>query len=301
MPVIRIGTRRSRLALWQTAYVCTALKNAWPALTVQVIEITTEGDRLAGALDGGGKGLFTSALEEAMVERRIDLAVHSLKDLPTGDREGLKLGAILGRATARDVLLSGGGQTVDTLPPGGKVGTSSRRRRAQLRAYRPDLRIVPIRGNVDTRIRKLQAGNVDALVLAQAGLQRLSIAHPRRAILPLAVMLPAPGQGALAVQCREDCAVSIPLLQAVDCARDRRATTAERTFLAALGGGCAAPIAAYAHAEAAGPITMQAMVASPEGDRVIRVQGEDAGAQSLGLGLAEEALRLGAGEVLRAA
>ncbi len=294
---VTVGTRRSRLALVQTRLVCAALQSAWPDLDVKVVEITTEGDRLAGALVGG-RGLFTSALEEAIVEGRIDLAVHSLKDLPTVSWPGVALGAILGRATARDVLMTRGAFSLDTLPQGASVGTSSRRRRAQLLAYRPDLSVQPVRGNVNTRVDKMRAGEVDALVLAQAGLKRLNIEHGAGAILPLKVMLPAPGQGALAVQCRADCDEAVTLLGAVDCPNARTTTTAERAFLSALGGGCAAPIAAYARLANQELITMQGMVASTEGERVIRVMGEGREPRSLGARLAEEALRRGAVEVL---
>ena len=244
------------------------------------------------------RGLFTSALEAAIVDGRIDLAVHSFKDLPTEYSPDVAVGAILGRETARDVLMTKGGFTLDTLPAGASVGTSSRRRRAQLKAYRPDLAVRPVRGNVDTRLRKMHAGEFDALVLAQAGLHRLNIEHDADAVLPLAVMLPAPGQGALAVQCSADCVEVATLLGAADCPNARATTTAERAFLSALGGGCAAPIAAYARLAKAGLVTMQGMVASAEGERVIRVTGEGEEPRSLGIRLAQEALRLGAAEVL---
>ena len=301
MGVLTVGTRRSRLALIQTRYVCTALQQAWPALTVRLVEITTEGDRLSGNLSSGGKGLFTSALEEALTEGRIDIAVHSLKDLPIDPGHGLTLGAILGRETARDVLVTREGYNLDTLPAGSTIGTSSRRRRAQLNAHRPDLSIVPIRGNVDTRVQKMLDRLVDALVLAQAGLQRLGINHAPQSLIPLKVMLPAPGQGALAVQCRTGAEEAATRLEAVDDRAARQETTAERTFLSALGGGCASPIGAFARTNTNNQITMQGMVASPDGDRVIRVEGAGTDPETLGTRLAQQALEHGAAEVLRVA
>ena len=295
-----MGTRRSTLAQAQTDYVCAKLKAAWPDLSVAVAHITTEGDRLAGALNSGSsKGLFTSALEEAMLKGTIDLAVHSLKDLPSASSPGLRLGAILGRATARDVLVSAGSWTIDTLPGNATVGTSSVRRRAQLKAYRPDLKVQPVRGNVDTRLKKMEAGEVDSLVLAQAGLLRLGVPHSQESVLPLSVMLPAPGQGALAVQCRSEAADLIALLRAIDCPDVRRAAMAERAFLVALGGGCATPVAAYAQVREDGSIRMQGAVASPDGQPVIRVAGEGRQAETLGNSLARDALRKGAAGVLR--
>ena len=301
MRVVTVGTRRSRLALAQTGYVCHMLRSAGEEVETQVVPFTTEGDRLAGALDSGGKGLFTAALERAIVDGRIDCAVHSLKDLPVQAIPDVTVGAVLDRKTARDVLMTRSGFTLNTLPRGASVGTASRRRRAQLKAHRPDLVVHPVRGNVDTRIRKMQAGEVDALVLAQAGLYRLGIEHDTHAVLPLSMMLPAPGQGALAVQCRADSNEMLALLKAIDCADTRQATTAERTFLSALGGGCAAPIAAWACLGSGDRMVLQGMVASPNGERVVRVEGEGTEARPLGARLAREALRLGAAEVLRAA
>lgn len=205
---VRLGTRGSALARWQTNQVRDLLQHAWPELDVSVEVIATHGDR---ALDAplaliGGKGVFTAELEMALRERAIDFAVHSLKDLPTEPSPGLVIGAIPARANAQDVLISKAGYTLETLPRGATIGTSSRRRAAQLLHRRPDLRITDLRGNVDTRIRKaLDPGGVyDAVVLALAGVERLGQQHAVSETLPVETLLPAPGQGALAVQCRDE-------------------------------------------------------------------------------------------------
>ena len=298
MPTFKVGTRRSRLALVQTHIVRRALQAAWPDVHLEVVARESEGDRMQGSLDSGGRGVFTSDLENAVESGAIDCAVHSLKDLPTTLSTGIELGAVFDRETARDALLSKEGHNLDSLPPGASVGTSSTRRRAQILARRPNLSVVPIRGNVETRIQKMQDGAVDAVVLAQAGLRRLDIPHDPGALVPLGAMLPAPGQGALAVQCRADHAELLERLQAVDCAEARQTTTAERTFLEALGGGCAAPIAALAVIEPGGAIRLQGMVSDAEGTRMIRVSGEGRRPRALGRRLAEEALGQGAQEVL---
>ena len=292
---LTIGTRRSPLARMQTEIVSDRLREAWPSLKIIEVCITAEGDQHSGPLRGG-KGLFTSALEEAVVLGDVDIAVHSLKDLPIDSNPRVTLGAVLDRSTARDVLMSP--WTLSALPAGARIGTSSLRRRAQLKAFRPDIAVVPMRGNVGTRLRKLKAGAVDGIVLAQAGLRRLDIPHEERALLPLSVMLPAPGQGALAVQCRAAADEIAAFLKAVDCPKTRRATTAERSFLAALGGGCAAPVAAFAQTSTNGPIRMQGMVASTDGSSVIRVQDEGHDPRSLGIRLAQRALSQGANTVL---
>ncbi len=294
------GTRGSRLALWQTQHVLQALERAWPRLACQMQRFQTKGDK---TLDVplpqiGGKGLFTAELEQALREKRIDVAVHSLKDLPTETASGLTLGAVLGRTTAQDALVAREPWTLDTLPVGASVGTSSYRRTAQLRHRRPDLAVVPIRGNVDTRVRKVQSGSYDAAVMAAAGLERLGLTEAITARLPFEVMLPAPGQGALAVQCRADDAHTLSLLAALDDEADRAATTAERAFLQALGGGCATPIAAYARRDEDGLIEMEALIASLDGQVMIRVRGRGDDARQLGEDLAREALHQGAEEVL---
>ena len=270
------------------------LRQAWPELQCELHPVTTQGDR---TLDKplpqiGGKGLFTQELEDALRAGAIDLAVHSLKDLPVEDAPGLALGAVLARADTRDVLVARWAGHLATLPPGAVVGTSSVRRQAQLLALRPDLQVRSIRGNVDTRIRKVLQGEYDAAVLAGAGLARLGLTDHIVEWLPPEVMLPAPGQGALAVQCRADDAAVLALLAALDEPAVRGATTAERTFLAALGGGCSAPIAASAHwlESDAGGWQLAGLVATPDGRRVVRVSGSGADAAALGQRLAAEAL-----------
>ncbi len=296
---VLVGTRRSPLARKQTALVCDRLRAVFPDLAVRTVEITTTGDQLTGPLRGENKGLFTSELEEVLMGGDIDFAVHSLKDLPVAPRPEVPIRAILARETARDVLMSIAGGRVGELPHGASIGTSSRRRRAQLLAWRPDLEVVPVRGNVGTRLSKMRAGQVDALVLAAAGLTRLGIDYHDDAVVPMEVMLPAPGQGALAVQCRADRPDAAAMLAAIDCPGARRTTTAERAFLAALGGGCAAPIAAYARQGPSGRLMMRGLVATLDGARVIRVAGEGKSAEALGRRLADVAWQKGAAEVLR--
>jgi hydroxymethylbilane synthase len=301
----RLGTRSSDLALWQTNHVRQLIRDAWPGIEVVVETFSTKGDQI---LDKplpliGGKGLFTAELEAALKGRAIDAAVHSLKDLPTETPAMLALGAIPERANPADALVSRGGLTLGNLPLGATVGTSSRRRAAQLLNARPDLRIADLRGNVPTRIRKAldPDGPYDAVVLAYAGLQRLERLDVISQVLPLELMLPAPGQGALAVQCRDE-AQSLELLAPLNHQSTRAAVTAERSFLAGLGGGCAVPIAAYA--ELSGDeIRLHGRVAGLDGSRQIDVTGRAPVAEALSLGsqLAGEALALGAAELLEAA
>ncbi len=297
MPTLILGTRRSQLARWQTDHVAELLCAAWPGLTCRIEPFVTRGDQ---SLDKplpeiGGKGLFTAELEAALRAGTIDLAIHSLKDLPVQEVPGLTIGAIVGRADVRDVLVARNGWTLETLPPGAVVGTSSVRRQAQLQAYRPDLTFRSIRGNVETRIRKVLSGEYDATVLAAAGVQRLGLDEAVSQWLPLDVMLPAPGQGALAVQCRANDTRTLELLAAIDNQEVRKAVTAERAFLQALGGGCSAPVAAWARQDDTGLLVMDALlasqpVASAPGGRptVARARGRDAEPHALARRLAEE-------------
>jgi hydroxymethylbilane synthase len=298
---LTIGTRGSALARWQTDWVRARLQTAWPDLECQTRLFTTSGDRILNKPlpEIGGKGLFTEELENALRNGEIDLAVHSLKDLPIDDAPGLTLGAIPVREDARDVLISRNGWTLDTLPRGARVGTSSLRRSAQLLALRPDLTLLPLRGNVDTRIRKAMNGEYEAIVLAAAGVLRLGLGEHITEYLPFEVMLPAPGQGAMAVQCRADDASVLELLRPLDDPTPRAAVTAERAFLKALGGGCSAPVAAYAISNPQSLISMTGRVASPDGCRVIRVSGVGADPIALGAELARKALAQGAGEILK--
>jgi hydroxymethylbilane synthase len=295
------GTRTSNLALWQTDHIIKRLQAVWPGLVCRTRPFLTTGDK---SLDKplpeiGGKGLFTAELEQALRNGDIDIAVHSLKDLPVEDTPGLLLGAVTSRADVGDGLVARHGWTLATLPRGAVVGTGSVRRQAQLRAVRPDLQIRSIRGNVETRLRKVQDGDYDAAILAAAGLRRLGLEAAVTEWLSLDVMLPAPGQGALAVQCRADDVAIRELLAAIDDPAVRMAVTAERTFLASLGGGCAAPIAAYARPTADG-LEMRALVASPDGQRVIRVTGVGIDGCTLGMQLARQAQEQGAATLLTA-
>jgi hydroxymethylbilane synthase len=296
-----IGTRASALARWQADWVSARLRAAWPGLEVQTKFVTTSGDRLLDKPlpEIGGKGLFTLELESALRGREIDLAVHSLKDLPVEDSTGLALAAVCAREDAHDVLIARDGWTLASLPPGARVGTSSVRRAAQLLATRPDLTLTSLRGNVDTRMLKAQQGEYDAIVLAAAGVRRLDLASHVSEVLPFATMLPAPGQGALAVQCRADDSHTRGLLAALDHPATRAAVTAERAFLQAVGGGCAAPVAAYAEFPSqAGEGSLASLVASPDGRKVVRVSGKGFDPHELGARLARQALEAGAGELL---
>jgi hydroxymethylbilane synthase len=309
--VIRIGTRGSQLARWQADHVAGLLRAAYLDLRVEIVVIRTRGDAV---LDTplpliGGKGLFTAELEAALRGGEIDLAVHSLKDLPTDDPDGLAIGAVPERAPVNDVLVSRGRTVFSQLPIGAKVGTSSRRRAAQLLARRPDLTMADIRGNVPTRIQKVLDGAYDATVLAQAGLERLGRADTISEVLPLDMALPAPGQGALGIQCRDD-APSLGLLEPINHALTQVAVTAERAFLARLGGGCAVPVAAYGEIRD-GLLSLRGRVCAPDGSPQIDVSlsaaldvthgGALAQARRVGGELADQALREGAAHILEAA
>ena len=301
-PALRLGTRGSTLARWQTEYVAARLRAARPDLEISVRVVKTQGDQV---LDTplpliGGKGIFTAELEEALKNGTIDLAVHSLKDLPTEQDDGLVLGAVPSRAEAGDVLVSRAGHTLESLPHGAAVGTSSLRRAAQLLHHRPDLRILDVRGNVDTRIRLAlsEDGPYDALLFAHAGLERLGRTEVISQILPLDIMLPAPAQGALGVQCRDEPG-TLALLATLEDPATRQAVDAERAFLAGLGGGCSVPIAAYA-VVAAGRLHIRGRVTSSDGSTQLDVMNHgpalDAGA--IGNLLAETALSQGAAGLL---
>ena len=293
------ATRPSALARWQTQHVIQKLQNQWPDLTCEEVVITTKGDRILDKPlpEIGGKGLFTYELEQALLNKSVDAAVHSLKDLPTEDAPGLMVGVIPQRADANDVLICPVGKTLEELPSGAIIGTSSIRRQAQLIAQRPDLQIKPIRGNVDTRIRKVVEGQYDAIILAAAGVIRLGLDEHITQFLPLDVMLPAPGQGALAIQYRTNDPNCHTLLKVIDHHPTHLAVTAERSFLAALGSGCSLPVGALASVEGE-VIRLQGVVAAPNGSRVLRVTSTGAEARTLGASLAQEALAKGASELL---
>jgi hydroxymethylbilane synthase len=293
------ATRPSALARWQTQHVIQQLKHLGGDLVCEQVVITTKGDR---TLDKplpeiGGKGLFTLELEQALLDQRVDAAVHSLKDLPTESTPGLIVPVIPQRANPRDVWICPQGYTLAEIPSGSVVGTSSIRRGAQLLASRPDLQVAPLRGNVETRVRKVQQGQYDAIILAAAGLERLRLQEHITQYLPLEMMLPAPGQGALGVQCRAGDERTLDLMQTVDHRPTGLAVSAERAFLAALGGGCSLPVGALATV-AGETIHLQGVVAAPDGRRVLRVSASGDEPQALGASLAQQALDEGARELL---
>jgi hydroxymethylbilane synthase len=296
-PRLRIGTRGSRLARAQTDLVCRALAGAHPELAapgaLEVVAIRTTGDRVTDRplAELGGKGLFCKEIEAALLERRIDVAVHSVKDLPTWLPHGLVLGAVLEREDPRDVLFARTPATIADLPQNAVVGTASVRRKAQLLAHRPGLRVVNLRGNVDTRLRKLAAGEVDATLLALAGLRRLGIEDAGIVLSP-EEMLPAVGQGALGVECRADDAGSLSLLVAIDHPASAACVRAERALLAALDGSCHTPIAGHAEITA-GRLHLRALIARPDGTECLR-------AERVGAAEAGEALAHAVGLELRA-
>ena len=262
--------------------------------------ITTTGDRVLEhpLSEIGRKGLFTSELEEALLSGKVHSAVHSLKDLPVEDRPGLVVGAIPERESALDALVSADAWTLSGLPEGARVGTCSLRRTAQLLARRPDLTLLPLRGNVDTRVRKALNGEYDAIVLAQAGLRRLGLEKHISEVFPLDVMLPAPGQGALAVQCRADDHETLELLSAIHDPLTAAAVHAERAFLSGLGGGCSLPVAAFAEKNN-GTIILTGAVISTDGKQAIRLSAVDNEPHRLGERLADLVLERGAGELLK--
>jgi hydroxymethylbilane synthase len=293
------ATRPSSLARWQTEFIIQELCRHWQDIDCQEVIITTQGDRnIDTALpEIGGKGLFTQELEAALLGGRVHAAVHSVKDLPTDEVKGLTIGAIPKRADPGDVLLSPSGLNLDELPSGAIVGTSSNRRRAQLLAYRPDLEIKSIRGNIDTRIRKVQAKQFDAIVLAAAGVTRLGLQEHVTQHLPLEIMLPAPGQGALAVQCRSVDKQTIHLLQVIHHIDTDLVVTAERTFLSALGGGCSLPVGALAQVWGE-VITLHGVVVSLDGKHLLRLSSSGRDPVIVGKSLAQEFLQQGSMEHL---
>ncbi len=301
---IIIGTRASALARRQTELVADLLREAWPGLEVVVREFSTAGDRdtTHPLSEIGGKGLFTAELSAALRDGTIDMAVHSLKDLPIdaptcGEGEPpLCIAAVPPREDARDALISRHGLVLAHLPPGPRIGTSSPRRAAQLLAVRPDAQIIPLRGNLDTRLRKAMSEEYDAIVVAVAGLIRMGLTDRITQYLGFDVMLPAPGQGALAVQCRAGDRLARDLLAPLHDPAAWAATTAERAFLAALGGGCCAPVAAYGECPPdLSMLRLRGLIASPDGVAVVRVagQGPAFAPEALGAQLAEQALAQG--------
>jgi hydroxymethylbilane synthase len=299
---IKVGSRASALALRQTEMAMAALRRAHPAVTFEIVQFTTKGDRdLEHPLpEIGGKGVFTEELERALLSGDVGVAVHSLKDLPTEQRPGLAVAAVLERADPGDVLVSRSRKTLAELPPSPGIGTSSTRRAAQIAALRPDVRLLELRGNVPTRVKKALAadGPYDAIVLAAAGLDRLRLSPAISERFSPERLLPAPGQGAIALQCRADDPVRT-LVARVSHEATWAAVTAERAFLAGLEGGCAAPVAAFARLDG-GTLILHGLVASGDGRKVMRFEtaGAPAAAESLGRALAERALASGAAQLM---
>jgi len=298
---LRIGTRGSALALAQASLVQHQLQNRYPRLAVDLEIIKTTGDKIQDVplAKIGGKGLFTKEIELAILAGEVDLGVHSMKDVPTEVPPGLVIGITTAREDPRDAFISRQYQDLHQIPPGGRVGTGSLRRRAQLLHLRPDLEIVPLRGNVDTRLRKLHEESLDAIILAAAGLRRLGRAAEITAILSPRTMLPAIGQGALGLEFREDDDEVKSLLGFLDDTTTRVAVTAERAFLARLEGGCQVPIAAYGQVHH-DTVSLDGLIGDLTGQRLYRaqMQGPAAAAASLGRELAELLLAQGGAQIL---
>lgn len=269
MKTLRIATRKSPLALWQAEHVAGLLEKMDQA--VELVPLVSSGDTDMRPIDGTRQvGLFTKRIQQALIDDEADIAVHSLKDLPTEVDDRLALAAVPERETVEDCLVSPAGWSLTQLPDSARVGTGSRRRASQLLSARDDLRIEPIRGNVQTRLEKLAAGDFEAIMLAQAGLLRLKMDNTSRTVLPLEQMLPAPGQGALGIEVRSNDQQTHDAVKALDDCSTRACVTAERSLLAALHGGCLAPIAAYAEVDA-GTIRMRSVVLSQDGKQRIDV------------------------------
>lgn len=300
-----VGTRSSQLALWQADFVIGELAKKYPELVVEKRLMTTKGDKILNAplAKIGGKGLFTKELETAMLEGEIDIAVHSLKDMPVVVPEGLVITAITQRADPGDAFVSSKYESFQQLPAGAKVGTSSLRRKAQLLHARPDLQIEDLRGNVNTRLRKMEEENFDGIILACAGLKRLGFGDKIRQVLPQTMCLPAVGQGALAIECRQADKETRELLEFLNDRCTRLCTEVERGFLATVEGGCQVPVGVHAVSAEAG-IRVEAVIASLDGSTLLRdaleAEVKDAQeARAVGVNLAEKLLARGGREILR--
>ncbi len=301
--IIRIATRKSPLAMWQAEHVTALLKGLYPDLVVEIIGMTTKGDKILDAplAKVGGKGLFVKELEQGMLDGEADIAVHSMKDVPVDFPEGLHLAVIMDREDPRDAFVSNVYPNLDALPQGACVGTSSLRRQCQIADLRPDLRIEPLRGNVNTRLAKLDAGEYDAIILAAAGLMRLGFEDRIRARIEPAVSLPAIGQGAIGIECR----VNDPRINDLIAPLHHRETAdrvlAERAMNARLHGGCQVPIAGHAVLDG-DRLVIKGLVGSPDGKLILRAEAEGprAEAEAIGTRVADAQLAQGAGEILSA-
>ena len=298
MARLRIGSRGSQLALWQANHIAGLLRDRGHEIDLEIIKTT--GDKILDvALSKvGTKGMFTKEIEEALLERRVDLAVHSLKDLPTELAPEFAIAAITQRENPRDAFLSRHFESIDDLPAMARVGTSSLRRQAQLKALRPDVKVFPLRGNVDTRLRKLEDGEYDAIILASAGLNRLGLTKRIRTILPPEVMCPAAGQGALGIEIRAGDRGVAEHLAFLNDDDTRQAVLAERALLNQLGGGCQVPIGAFAEVRH-GEVLLHGLVARPDGSSVLRESRSGRDPEALGIEVGKSLLERGGREILR--
>ncbi len=305
MPKLRIGSRGSQLALWQANHISALLRGRGHEVEIEIIHTT--GDKITdvplamvGTKGGLGKGIFTKEIEEALAAGRVDLAVHSLKDLPTELPPGFEIAAITERQDPRDAFCSRHYSKIEDLPQGARVGTSSLRRQAQLNAIRPDLNIPPLRGNVDTRLRKLEQGEYDAIILAASGLKRLGKTELIKQIISAEIMCPAAGQGALGIEIREGDAATREYLVFLNDPAARAATTCERALLSRLGGGCQVPIGAFAEKMRNSNLHLESIVADPDGSRVLRDSRDGDDPEKLGNEAGAALLSRGGDEILEA-
>lgn len=300
---LRIGSRGSKLALWQAEHIRARLSNEC-GIESEIVIIKTSGDNFQSApvAEIGGKGIFIKEIEDALLDGRVDIAVHSMKDVPTATPSGLCFPAVTKREDPRDCLVSRGGESLGKLPRGARVGTSSLRRQSQLRYFRKDLRVAEMRGNVDTRMRKLEAGEFDAIVVAKAGLDRLGLSDKIAEVIAPEIMLSAVGQGALAIEARESDESLRETLASFDDSETRAAVTAERALLAELEGGCQVPLGAWGRIEN-GALRLDARVLAADGSECVarNASGAIADAEGIGRSLARELLDRGADRLLRLA
>lgn len=298
---LRIATRRSRLALWQAEHVAALLGAAHPGLEVELVPMVTEGDRILdrALAEVGGKGLFIKELEVAMFEGRADLAVHSMKDVPADLPDGMTLAIVLERADPHDAFVSNTYTRITDLPQGARVGTSSLRRQSQLRHVRPDLQVLQLRGNVETRLRKLDEGDYDAIILAAAGLKRLGLERRIASLVPTGTSLPAVGQGIIGIECRAGDDATLSRLAPLEHRDSRLCLDAERAFAARLQGSCTSPVAGFAELDG-GTLRLRGRVGAPDGSRMYadEISGPAADGPQLGRRLAERLLAAGAGALL---
>ena len=301
LKTIRIGTRKSPLALWQAEYVRARLRAEFPGLEVELVRMTTQGDRILDSplAKVGGKGLFIKELEQGLIDRRIDLAVHSLKDVTVTLPEGLHIPVIIEREDPRDAFVSGHHGCLGEIPAGGRIGTSSLRRQCQLRAIHPQLEVLDLRGNVNSRLARLDSGEYDAIILAAAGLRRLGFAERIRTVLDPSEILPAVGQGAICIECRSDDRSVNELIAPLNHPGTALRVRAERAMNARLEGGCQVPIGGYAELDG-GMLHLRGLVGALDGSRIIHgeIRGPAADAEDLGIALADDLLARGARALL---